>query len=151
MREMRDQCIATEFSSVLFFSELLHWTWGHAHLRGTAEYGRSVPRGVVRAARAPVANSRGDQLSQVTLQHCDDREVKFLPPPRSGALSLTIGGQPGNGTVNVYSQASGIGFLGNVDTGATGAVAINQASSVWMHYVADPGAPQSVTVTYTVP
>jgi len=90
-------------------------------------------------------------VPQVTLQHCIDREVTFLPPPRSGALSLSVGGQPGDGAVTVYSQAGRVGSLGSVPTAATGTVPISQASSAWMHYVAAPGAPQSVTVTYTAP
>lgn len=84
-----------------------------------------------------------------TLTHCHEVTVYSNPPdpPFTGAVTVTTGGVPGDGSVRVTTTPpSSVPPV--VPTGSTSAPFDGvPLTEIRMHYMAGPGKPQSVDVT----
>lgn len=93
-------------------------------------------------------------MDPVTLTHCVAVQIYPRPgddPPQDVTVTLTVGGSAGDGAVKIHSGSPGGPVVGASPTGGEGApIDVTQATEIWIHYVAKPGGPTTVDVTYVL-
>jgi hypothetical protein len=90
----------------------------------------------------------------ITLVSCTAFQIYPRPgdnPPQDVTVTLTVAGSAGDGTVVTHSGSPTGPIVGTTPTGSTGApFTVPGATSLWIHYMAKPGKPTTVDVTYVL-
>ena len=109
-----------------------------------------------RQERTPAAPDKetAAKMDPITLVSCTAVQIYPRPgdsPPQDVTVTLTVGGSSGDGTVVIHSGGSTGPVVGSTPTGGVGSpVAVPGATSIWIHYMAKPGKPSTVDVTYVL-
>lgn len=95
---------------------------------------------------------------QVTLTHCEPRQIYPPPPAEPGPptvdldVSILSAGASGDGVVEIHQDAPDGPIVASVDTGDTGGGEALGTQGVWLHYVRnDPMDPDTIDVEYDHP